>query len=172
MTALLRIAGKASVIAGDIDSDAMLHPRHHAVAAPEELARHCLEGVPGFTAGRPILIATGRFCLGLPRPPFLAALGAAGVKLVVAPAIAPMFAEMALNSGAMLIAEAALPVLPAPDTEVACEFDGREAGIRFAGYAGAFPALLPDWALAGRSWVEELVRRAMEAGGLETVRRR
>jgi len=169
MSDRIHIEGRAFVIAGDVESDAILAPRHHG--APDAAA-HCLANrAPGFVQGGPypVLIATGLFGLGLPRPPVSAALRAAGARAVIAPSIAPLLVENALNGAELLTLAAAPQAWPETGEIVSVTFDATGATLAWPGHESRWPGGLPGWALAGQSWGEVLRARAEAAGGLAAL---
>jgi hypothetical protein len=116
-----------------------------------------------------VLIATGLFGRGLPRPPISAALRGAGIRVLIAPAISPLLVENALN-GAELLALAATPeTWPRTGEVVSVTFDAEGAVLAWQGHESRWPGGLPDWALIGQSWGDALRVRAEAAGGLEAL---
>lgn len=166
----MTIEGLAFAVAGDIAADAIVPSRHMNLSTPADLAPYCLAGLtgtPAFTPdGRwPILISSGLFGVGLVRPQVPAALKGAGVRVVVAPAFSPLFVEHSLNAGMVLPLRAELPELPPSGTAVTIVFADGDAQISYPGHTSVWPANLPHWALAGRTWISVLRKRAASSAG-------
>lgn len=164
MTTGLRIVGRSCIANGNLPADAILHPRLHA-SAPQDLARHCLAGVSVRKSSQPdllypILVCHGLVGLGLARPPVVGALVAAGFQLVIGRAISPMLAEIALNSGQLLVLTASLPANLHPDAPMDVRFEADRAHVTFTNHTSTWKSGLPPWALGGRAWIDELKRRA------------
>ncbi len=106
-----------------VDTDAIIPARYLSLTAPEELARHCLEGLDPAFAGavRPgdILVAGDNFGCGSSREHAPLAIQAAGISCVVARSFARIFYRNAINIG--------LPILECP-----AAVDGAENGHEWA----------------------------------------
>ncbi|WBV45298.1 3-isopropylmalate dehydratase small subunit [Pseudoroseomonas cervicalis] len=108
------VTGRIHRLGDEVNTDVILPGRYLALRRPEELGRHCLEGLdPGFAARiRPgDILAVGRnFGCGSSREHAVIALKAAGVGAIVAVSAARIFFRNAVNLGlpVLLCAEAAV----------------------------------------------------------------
>ncbi|MCQ4159461.1 3-isopropylmalate dehydratase small subunit [Roseomonas sp. GC11] len=107
--------GRIHRFGDEVNTDVILPGRYLALRRPEELGRHCLEGLdPGFVGRvRPgdILAAGRNFGCGSSREHAVIALKAAGVAAIVATSVARIFFRNAVNLG--------LPVLLCPEAAAA-----------------------------------------------------
>jgi 3-isopropylmalate dehydratase small subunit len=144
---------------------------------PEALAPHCLAELPGslpFRAGNayPVILCRGTFGIGSARIQAPMALAAAGVRAVIARAFAPIFFENCINGAILLPFTAALNRWPATGTPVELVVSGRALALSWQDEQVALACALPEWALAGQSWMDIIEQRARAAGGLEALRAR
>ncbi|MBO1077071.1 3-isopropylmalate dehydratase small subunit [Roseomonas marmotae] len=148
--------GRVHRFGDEVNTDVILPGRYLSLRKPEELGRHCMEGLdPGFIKRvRPgDILAVGRnFGCGSSREHAVIALKAAGVSAIVAVSAARIFFRNAVNLG--------LPVILCPDAAQALR-EGEEAGVdldRMAVTQG------------GESWqaapLGDEVRAILAAGGL------
>jgi len=148
--------GRVHRVGDEVNTDVILPGRYLALRKPEELGRHCLEGLdPGFVQRvRPgDILAVGRnFGCGSSREHAVIALKAAGVAAIVAVSAARIFFRNAVNLG--------LPVILCPEAAMALR-EGETARIA-----------LDDMAIAqgDQHWhglpLGEEVRAILAAGGL------
>jgi len=150
------LEGRVHRFGDEVNTDVIIPGRYLALRRPEELGRHCLEGLdPGFVQRvRPgDILAVGRnFGCGSSREHAVIALKAVGVSAIVAVSAARIFFRNAVNLG--------LPVILCPEAALALRED--EAA-RIA---------LDDMEIAqgGQRWhglpLGEEVRAILSAGGL------
>jgi 3-isopropylmalate/(R)-2-methylmalate dehydratase small subunit len=116
--------GRVHRFGDEVNTDVILPGRYLALRKPEELGRHCLEGLdPDFIHRvKPgDILAVGRnFGCGSSREHAVIALKAAGVAAIVAQSAARIFFRNAVNLG--------LPVILCPDAAAALS-EGEEARI-------------------------------------------
>jgi 3-isopropylmalate/(R)-2-methylmalate dehydratase small subunit len=116
--------GRVHRFGDEVNTDVILPGRYLALRKPEELGRHCLEGLdPGFiNRVKPgDILAVGRnFGCGSSREHAVIALKAAGVAAIVAQSAARIFFRNAVNLG--------LPVLLCPEAAGALR-EGEEARV-------------------------------------------
>ena len=170
------IEGAVFVIDGDVDTDQILAPRHLASTEPAALAQNCFadltSAIPFEPARYPIVISTGLFGTGLVRPPVPLALRAAGVEVVLAQAVSPLFFEHSLNSGALLPIETAIANGPATGAMARLSLGGGQARLTWDGGEISLPSRLPSWSLQGASWIDIISQRAAQTGGLAMLQAR
>ncbi|WP_419899457.1 LeuD/DmdB family oxidoreductase small subunit [Roseomonas sp. USHLN139] len=150
------ITGRVHRFGDEVNTDVILPGRYLALRKPEELGRHCLEGLdPDFIHRvRPgDILAVGRnFGCGSSREHAVIALKAAGVAGIVAVSAARIFFRNAVNLG--------LPVLLCAEAAGALR-EGEEASIDLDAMAIA---------QAGQAWraaaLGDEVRAILAAGGL------
>jgi 3-isopropylmalate/(R)-2-methylmalate dehydratase small subunit len=150
------LEGRVHRFGDEVNTDVILPGRYLALRKPEELGRHCLEGLdPGFVQRvRPgDILAVGRnFGCGSSREHAVIALKAAGVSAIVAVSAARIFFRNSVNLG--------LPVILCPEAALALR-EGEAARI-----------MLDDMEVAqgGQRWhglpFGEEVRAILAAGGL------
>ena len=120
----LTFQGRIHRFGDEVNTDVILPGRYLALRKPEELGRHCLEGLdPDFiNRVKPgDILAVGRnFGCGSSREHAVIALKAAGVSAIVAQSAARIFFRNAVNLG--------LPVLLCPEAAAALR-EGEEARI-------------------------------------------
>ena len=114
-----KLKGRVWKYGDNVDTDAIIPARYLNVSSPEELARHCLEGIdPGFAgAVRPgdIILGGKNFGCGSSREHAPLAIKGAGVSCLIAETFARIFYRNAINIG--------LPILECPEAVA-----GTEAG--------------------------------------------
>jgi len=152
----LTFEGRVHRFGDEVNTDVILPGRYLSLRRPEELGRHCLEGLdPGFVQRvQPgdILVAGRNFGCGSSREHAVIALKAAGVAAIVVSSAARIFFRNAVNLG--------LPVLLCPEAAEALR-EGEVARVT-----------LEDMRIAQgeRSWqappLGAEVRTILEAGGL------
>ncbi|KAA2212541.1 LeuD/DmdB family oxidoreductase small subunit [Teichococcus oryzae] len=156
----LQYEGLVHRLGDEINTDVILPGRYLALRRPEELGRHCLEGLdPGF-AGRVRpgdILAVGRnFGCGSSREHAVIALKAAGIAAIVAHSAARIFFRNAINLG--------LPVILCPEAAAALR-EGALARVSLPGSLTA-PLVVQD----GREWqgapLGSEVEAILAAGGL------
>lgn len=177
MSGPLRIEGAAYAIGGEVSTDTIIKSRRCTTVAPEALGPHCLAELgqaPPFTADGtyPLLFCDGTFGIGSARIHAPIALRAAGVRAVVAPAFGAIFFENCLNGAHLLPLRAAPERLPPTGAAVTLRIEGGTLHIAWDGGEHRAPCTLPDWALAGRRWMDVIEAQARAAGGLEALRAR
>jgi 3-isopropylmalate/(R)-2-methylmalate dehydratase small subunit len=103
--------GRVWKYADDIDTDAIIPARYLSASTPEELGRHCLEGVSPELAGQvqsgDLIVAGENFGCGSSREHAPLAIKGCGVSCVVAKSFARIFYRNAINTG--------LPILECPE---------------------------------------------------------
>jgi 3-isopropylmalate dehydratase small subunit len=111
------MTGRAWKYGDDIDTDVIIPARYLSASTPEELGRHCMEGVsPEFAAEvRPgdVIVAGENFGCGSSREHAPLAIKGCGVSCVVAKSFARIFYRNAINTG--------LPILECPEAVVGTE---------------------------------------------------
>ncbi len=150
--------GKTWKFGDDINTDLIIPARYLNTSRPEELARHCLEGVdPEFSKKvrqGDIIIAGKNFGCGSSREHAPIALKAAGVSCIVAQSFARIFYRNSFNIG--------LPILECPEAVDAIS-EGHEVEINME--SGAIRDVTHGRTYKARpipKFMQELVR----AGGL------
>ncbi|MFL5336443.1 MAG: 3-isopropylmalate dehydratase small subunit [Geminicoccaceae bacterium] len=118
------VQGRVHRFGDEVNTDVILPGRYLALRKPEDLGRHCMEGLdPDFTKRvRPgDILAVGRnFGCGSSREHAVIALKAAGIAAIVAQSAARIFFRNAVNLG--------LPVVLCPEAAVALR-EGEEAAV-------------------------------------------
>lgn len=111
MTVVSLIEGRAWRLGPNIDTDAILPANYMNLTDPQELGRHCLEGLdpdfPRKLLPGDLLVAGSNFGCGSSREHAPLAIKAAGVGAVVAASFARIFYRNALNIG--------LPIVECPE---------------------------------------------------------
>jgi len=106
----VKLSGKVWKYGDNVDTDAIIPARYLNVSTPEELARHCMEGVDPRFAQRvmpgDIIVAGANFGCGSSREHAPLAIKGAGVSCIIAKTFARIFFRNAINIG--------LPVLECP----------------------------------------------------------
>jgi 3-isopropylmalate dehydratase small subunit len=91
----------------NVDTDAIIPARYLNVSAPEELARHCMEGIsPEFCSrvqSGDVIVAGANFGCGSSREHAPLAIKACGVPCVVASSFARIFYRNAVNTGLAIV---------------------------------------------------------------------
>ena len=118
------VQGRVHRFGDEVNTDVILPGRYLALRKPEDLGRHCMEGLdPDFIKRvRPgAILAVGRnFGCGSSREHAVIALKAAGVAAIVALSAARIFFRNAVNLG--------LPVILCPEAAVALR-EGEDAAV-------------------------------------------
>jgi 3-isopropylmalate/(R)-2-methylmalate dehydratase small subunit len=118
------VQGRVHRFGDEVNTDVILPGRYLALRKPEDLGRHCMEGLdPGFIKRvRPgDILAVGRnFGCGSSREHAVIALKAAGVAAIVAQSAARIFFRNAVNLG--------LPVIVCPEAAIALR-EGEDAAV-------------------------------------------
>jgi 3-isopropylmalate/(R)-2-methylmalate dehydratase small subunit len=118
------VQGRVHRFGDEVNTDVILPGRYLALRKPEDLGRHCMEGLdPDFIKRvRPgAILAVGRnFGCGSSREHAVIALKAAGVAAIVAQSAARIFFRNAVNLG--------LPVILCPEAAVALR-EGEDAAV-------------------------------------------
>lgn len=100
------IKGKAVLLGNNIDTDQIYPGRFLAIVDPEEIGKHCLEGIDEetreFVQGS-IVVAGTNFGCGSSREHAVITLLNAGVKAIAAESFARIFFRNAINLGLPLI---------------------------------------------------------------------
>jgi 3-isopropylmalate/(R)-2-methylmalate dehydratase small subunit len=101
-----QIAGKTVLLENNIDTDQIYPGRFLALVEPEEIGKHCLEGIDEATrrlVPGSILAAGTNFGCGSSREHAVITLMSAGVKAVIAESFARIFFRNAINLGLPLV---------------------------------------------------------------------
>ena len=118
------VQGRVHRFGDEVNTDVILPGRYLALRKPEDLGRHCMEGLdPDFIkrVRRGDILAVGRnFGCGSSREHAVIALKAAGVAAIVAQSAARIFFRNAVNLG--------LPVVLCPEAAAALR-EGEEAAV-------------------------------------------
>ena len=118
------VQGRVHRFGDEVNTDVILPGRYLALRKPEDLGRHCMEGLdPDFIKRvRPgAILAVGRnFGCGSSREHAVIALKAAGVAAIVAQSAARIFFRNAVNLG--------LPVILCPEAAAALR-EGEDAAV-------------------------------------------
>jgi len=103
----LKLRGKVHKFGADVNTDAIIPARYLNVSEPEELAKHCMEGIdPEFLAKvepGDIIMATTNFGCGSSREHAPLAIKACGISCVIAQSFARIFFRNAINIGLPLL---------------------------------------------------------------------
>ena len=101
------LKGKVHKYGADIDTDAITPARYLNVSDPQELAKHCMEGIdPEFVSRvKPgdIITASTNFGCGSSREHAPLAIKAAGISCIIAKSFARIFFRNAINIGLPLL---------------------------------------------------------------------
>ncbi|MFH1624135.1 MAG: 3-isopropylmalate dehydratase small subunit, partial [Pseudomonadota bacterium] len=120
------LRGRAWKFGADVDTDAIIPARYLNTVDPEELAKHCMEGIdPSFSAKitrGDIILAEENFGCGSSREHAPIAIRAAGISCVVAKSFARIFYRNAFNM--------ALPIVECPKAVDVTE-EGDEVEVNF-----------------------------------------
>jgi 3-isopropylmalate/(R)-2-methylmalate dehydratase small subunit len=101
-----QITGKTVLLGNNIDTDQIYPGRFLALVEPDEIGKHCLEGLDEEArrlAPGSILVAGTNFGCGSSREHAVITLMSAGVKAVIAESFARIFFRNAINLGLPLI---------------------------------------------------------------------
>jgi 3-isopropylmalate/(R)-2-methylmalate dehydratase small subunit len=150
------VQGRVHRFGDEVNTDVILPGRYLALHRPDDLGRHCMEGLdPGFIRRvRPgDILAVGRnFGCGSSREHAVIALKAAGVAAIVAQSAARIFFRNAVNLG--------LPVVLCPEAAAALR-EGEDAAVDLDRM---------EVTQGGESWraapLGDEVRAILAAGGL------
>jgi 3-isopropylmalate/(R)-2-methylmalate dehydratase small subunit len=103
----LQLRGKVHKFGANVDTDAIIPARYLSISEPEELARHCMEGIGSefLTKVEPgdIIVAETNFGCGSSREHAPLAIKAAGISCVVGKSFARIFFRNAINIGLPLL---------------------------------------------------------------------
>ena len=103
----MKLKGKVHKFGANIDTDAIIPARYLTVSEPEELAKHCMEGIDSEFLNRvqpgDIIVATTNFGCGSSREHAPIAIKAAGISCVIAQSFARIFFRNAINIGLPLL---------------------------------------------------------------------
>ena len=100
------IESKAVLLGNNIDTDQIYPGRFLAIVEPDEIGKHCLDGIDEETrrmAAGSILVAGTNFGCGSSREHAVIALQSAKIKAIVAESFARIFFRNAINLGLPLI---------------------------------------------------------------------
>jgi 3-isopropylmalate dehydratase small subunit len=176
MSGRVNLAGPVFTIDANVDTDTIIKSRHCTSADPNALAPHCLAELGGTSPFRPgaypLLLCRGTFGIGSARIQAPLALAGAGVKAVIARAFAPIFFENCINGALLLPFAADLGAWPVSGTHMEVAVSDGRLSLSWDSGRASLACGLPDWALAGRSWMDIIEEQARAAGGLEALRAR
>ena len=142
----MQVAGIATVLGDDVDTDVIFPGRYLAVLKPEEQARHLFE--PLGEALRQQVIAGGviaggwNFGCGSSREHAVTAMIGAGVRLVVAKSFSRIFFRNAVNNGLAVVMDPALAGAIADGAAVEADLQAGTATV--AGAPHRFTPLPPE----------------------------
>jgi len=101
------LKGKVHKFGSNVNTDIIIPARYLNVSEPEELAKHCMEGIdPEFTTKvepGDIIVATTNFGCGSSREHAPLAIKACGISCVIAQSFARIFFRNAVNIGLPLL---------------------------------------------------------------------
>ncbi len=113
----MKLKGRVWKYGANVDTDAIIPARYLNVSVPEELAKHCMEGLDATFVQevRPgdIIVATTNFGCGSSREHAPIAIKASGIGCVIAATFARIFYRNAINIG--------LPILECPEAAAETE---------------------------------------------------
>ena len=99
--------GKAHKFGANVDTDVIIPARYLNVSEPDELAKHCMEGIDSefTTKVKPgdVIVATTNFACGSSREHAPLAIKACGISCVIAQSFARIFFRNAVNIGLPLL---------------------------------------------------------------------
>ena len=139
----MKVAGIATVLGDDIDTDIIFPGRYLAVLKPQEQARYLFE--PLGEALRQQVIAGGvivagwNFGCGSSREHAVTAMIGAGVRLVIAKSFSRIFFRNAVNNGLAVVMDPAIAGAVADGDAI--EADLRAGTVTIASIAHRFPPL-------------------------------
>ncbi len=103
----MELRGKVHKYGANIDTDAIIPARYLSISEPEELGRHCMEGIDSEFLTKvelgDIIVADTNFGCGSSREHAPLAIKAAGISCVVAKSFARIFFRNAINIGLPLL---------------------------------------------------------------------
>lgn len=177
MSWALEISGRVYTIEQSVDTDTIIKSRHCVTSEASLLAPHCLAELAHarpFVGSGPyeIICCSGTFGIGSARIQAPLALAGAGIEAVIARAFAPMFFENCINGAILLPLTASVSECPATGAHVELTASAGELVVDFDRKRVTSPCALPEWALAGRRWMDLVEEQARDAGGLEALRAR
>ncbi len=166
----MKLRGRVHKYGANVDTDVIIPARYLNLSDPDELAKHCLEGIdPNFVHRvRPgdFIVATTNFGSGSSREHAPLALKACGISGIIAQSFARIFFRNALNIG--------LPVLECKEAALACEsgdllevelstgeIRNHTGGLRFQ--AKPYPKFMLELLSCGG--LVEYTRKRLESGG-------
>ena len=104
---ILKLKGKVYKYGANIDTDAIIPARYLNISEPEELRRHCMEGIDSEFLAKveygDIIVAETNFGCGSSREHATLALKAAGISFVIAKSFARIFFRNAIDIGLPLL---------------------------------------------------------------------
>ena len=107
----MKLKGKVHKFGADVNTDVIIPARYLNVSDPEELAKHCMEGIDSEFATKvekgDMIVATTNFGCGSSREHAPLAIKACGVSCIIARSFARIFFRNAINIG--------LPLLECPE---------------------------------------------------------
>ena len=150
------------VLSDNVDTDQIYPGRYLDLTAPEDLKKHCLEGVDETLAARfeqdDIIVAGRNFGCGSSREHAPIALKAMGASVIIAESFARIFYRNAINLG--------LPLLVCPGAAAALK-NGDVAQVDIA----AGTVTLPDGRVLVGEKVSEHAMNILSAGGIKPLMR-
>lgn len=103
----MKLRGKVHKFGANVDTDAIIPARYLNISEPEELAKHCMEGLDyeflNKVAPGDIIVANANFGCGSSREHAPLAIKASGVFCVIAQSFARIFFRNAINIGLPLL---------------------------------------------------------------------
>jgi 3-isopropylmalate/(R)-2-methylmalate dehydratase small subunit len=162
----MQVAGIATVLGDDVDTDVIFPGRYLAVLKPQEQARHLFEPLGEPLRQRVIaggVIAAGwNFGCGSSREHAVTAMIGAGVRLVVAKSFSRIFFRNAVNNGLAVVMDTAMAGAIADGDAIAADLQAGTASVagtpcRFAPLPAEVLAILVAgglWAAKGQRPVE------------------
>jgi 3-isopropylmalate/(R)-2-methylmalate dehydratase small subunit len=158
------MAGSVWKYGDNVDTDVIIPARYLNVSAPEELARHCMEGItpefPSRVKPGDVIVAGANFGCGSSREHAPLAIRASGVACVIASSFARIFYRNAINTG--------LPIVECPElVQDAQQGDRLEVDLQ----GGALTNLRSGHTYHTSSF-PTFILKIIEAGGLVPYTRR
>ena len=99
----MKLTGKVHKYGANVDTDAIIPARYLNISDPDELAKHCMEGIDLDFMSRvrfgDIIVAETNFGCGSSREHAPLAIKAAGISAVIAKSFARIFFRNAINIG-------------------------------------------------------------------------
>ncbi len=161
----MQVAGVATVLGDDIDTDIIFPGRHLAVLKPEEQARHLFEPLGETLRQRVmsggVIVGGWNFGCGSSREHAVTAMIGAGVRLVVAKSFSRIFFRNAVNNGLAVVMDAEMAGAIADGDAI--EVDLRAGTATVAGAPHRFsplPAEVLAILVAGGLWAAKGLRAA------------